>query len=344
MATIIVDELLCFISNKIDYVTCEELVALCTKAFTAVNIKESKLTLFNTCQRGPSDTPSETGIKYRSCRGDSSNENNVKDMITLFQELGATAPKFAAVNLNLIPVVSADKVDVSALFQMVTKLSNEVGRISQAMYKQSDGMRALQSSVEHNTSKVVAATAASYADKARQPAVEPAKRRSSSVDPEGNLQHSSKPITNENPHRRDLDEETRHDEEWNDVNRQRRRRRRRPLKTGQLIRNSDDRVPNIVGIKRTKTAELFVTRLAPECTADDLKSYILANLNLDATVKKIDTARNAEHYSSFHISCICNDPKVFYDENLWPEHVLYRRWYPPRLTRPRGISKPNAGN
>ena len=164
------------------------------------------------------------------------------------------------------------------------------------------------------------------------------------MDPEGNLQHSTKPITNENPHRRDLDEETRHDEEWNDVNRQRRRRRRRPLKTGQLIRNSDDRVPNIVGIKRTKTAELFVTRLAPECTADDLKSYILANLNLDATIKKIDTARNAEHYSSFHISCICNDPKVFYDENLWPEHVLYRRWYPPRLTRPCGISKPNAGN
>ena len=139
MATVIVDELLCFISNKIDYVTCDELVALCTKSFTAVNIKESKITLFNACNRGPSDPPSETGIKYRNCRGDHSNDNNVKDMITLFQELGATAPKFAAVNLNLIPVVSADKVDVNALFQMITKLNNEVGRISQAVYKQNDG-------------------------------------------------------------------------------------------------------------------------------------------------------------------------------------------------------------
>ena len=167
MATVIVDELLCFISNKIDYVTCDELVALCTKSFTAVNIKESKITLFNAGNRGPSDPPSETGIKYRNCRGDHSNDNNVKDMITLFQELGATAPKFAAVNLNLIPVVSADKVDVNALFQMITKLNNEVGRISQAVYKQNDGMRALRSSVEHNTSKVVAATAATYADKAK---------------------------------------------------------------------------------------------------------------------------------------------------------------------------------
>ena len=52
MATVIVDELLCFISNKIDYVTCDELVALCTKSFTAVNIKESKLTRFNACNRG----------------------------------------------------------------------------------------------------------------------------------------------------------------------------------------------------------------------------------------------------------------------------------------------------
>ena len=235
---------------------------------------------------------------------------------------------------------------MNALCQIITKLNNEVGRISQAVYKQNDGMRALRSSVEHNTSKVVAATAATYADKAKGLSGnrQSMQRRSSSVDPEVNPHDSNVSNRDENPHTCEaVVDDNQINDDWEEANRNRRRRRRRPLKTGQLINNGENQVPNIVGIKRTKTAELFVTRLSPDCTEDDLKSYILANLNLDATVNKINTARNAELYSSFHISCVCNDPKVFYDEKLWPEHVLYRRWFPPRLTRPRGVSEANTG-
>ena len=44
--TVIVDELLCFIANKLDYVGAEELISLCVKSFSEADIKESKLTLF----------------------------------------------------------------------------------------------------------------------------------------------------------------------------------------------------------------------------------------------------------------------------------------------------------
>ena len=55
--TIIMDELLCFIANKLDIVTCDEIVSLCTTHFNDANIRQSKLTLFNVCQRGPDDDP-----------------------------------------------------------------------------------------------------------------------------------------------------------------------------------------------------------------------------------------------------------------------------------------------
>ena len=322
--TVIVDELLCFISSKLDYVSCDELVSLCINAFSDIVIKKSKVTLFKTCQRGPDDPVPMTGIKYRACKGPHRMENNVKDMLALFQELGDTAPPFAAVNLNILPTVSADKVDVTSLVNMINKLTADVSFMSKAMNRQNELIVTLQNAVTNVHKTLDDIPVVTYADKAKSAdnnsKHSTPQRRSSSVDPEATSGPSTTPVNEEN-------------EVWNEVAPPRRpRRNKRLFKTGQ-VPNTANHAPDLVGIKRVKRAELFETRLSPNCTEDELKSFIMSNLELDATVTKINNARNAEYFSSFHISCECSDPRVFYNENLWPQHVLYRGWSPPRTSR-----------
>ena len=338
-STVIVDELLCFLASKQDYVSCEELVSLCVKTFTDVNIKESKLTLFATCERGPDDQPPVVGVKFRNCRGPNSAENNVKDMLALFNELGNRAPKFAAIDLNAIPLVSADKIDVNGLLATLTRLTNEVQRMSQAMLRQDETIGNLQRAVVDCCN----AKPATYADKTKSGNStpnnsRPPNRRSSSVDPENPV---SIPNT-ENPKRND-DKNRENEEEWNETVYNKRSRKRRQFKSGKSVTNVENRDTGVIGIKRVKRAELFVTRLSPGCTTDDVKNFIFGNLELEANVTKISNTRNAAYFSSFHVSCECTDPSVFYNENLWPEHVLYRRWYPPRTAR-SGVGVLNAGS
>ena len=52
---VIVDELLCYIANKINVFATDYLEKLCLNAFSAEKIEASKLTLFNACNRGPDD-------------------------------------------------------------------------------------------------------------------------------------------------------------------------------------------------------------------------------------------------------------------------------------------------
>ena len=52
------DEILCYISNRLDSVPNDQLVATCVNSFEAFEIKDSTLQLFNKCERGPeNDNP-----------------------------------------------------------------------------------------------------------------------------------------------------------------------------------------------------------------------------------------------------------------------------------------------
>ena len=143
---VIVDELLCFIANKLQILQCEELIHMCTNVFTDVNIKDSKLKLFNAINSGPQHAQPITGIKYQNRKGAKSSETNLKDIISLFQELGAEAPKFAAVDLQRLP----DMWDVHNLLTMVSRLSKELFNMTATVNKNSDMLQALQETVKNN--------------------------------------------------------------------------------------------------------------------------------------------------------------------------------------------------
>ena len=121
MSDIEIDEILCYISNRIDSVPNDQLVAICVNSFEASEIKDSKLRLFNKCERGPeNDDPPPGCTKYQARRGVNSANNNVQDIIALMQELGTNCPSYAAVNLNKLPPITLDIIDVKALLSSLS--------------------------------------------------------------------------------------------------------------------------------------------------------------------------------------------------------------------------------
>ena len=313
--TVYIDELLCYIASKLHVMTGDDLVNLCINAFTEVNITASKLLLFDTCKRGPTHAVPVAGIKYRACKGEHKSKNNIKDIIALFQELGANAPKFAAADLSVLPVPSIDSLDINTLLQGMELLRSEVSALTKVVTSQQEMISDLMKTIAEKSVVPVAMTyaesAAPYADPLMQQQAAPNSNNIDAPRPPGSGVSDGRVI-----------------------------RKKRTLQVGKKSTENDTH-PKVFGMKRVKRADVFVTRFSPDCEADDIKAYILANLNLDATVEKINNSRNTS-CSSFHISCVCDDPKLFYNEELWPEHVLYRRWYPPR--RPRVTNENNGGH
>ena len=70
-------------------------------------------------------------------------------------------------------------------------------------------------------------------------------------------------------------------------------------------------------------ANVFASRLDPDLTVVDLKSYLDSSLNLDVVVEQV---KSTTTYSSFHITCNCPLPKVFLSAMLWPEGAYVRWW------------------
>ena len=302
--TAIIDDLLCYISCKLDVMPCDELLSVCMNSFTEKAITESKLCLFNACKRGPSDIQPTDGIKYKKRNsGPKRMENELTDIITLFQELGTTAPKFAAVNLNDLPSPSMDKLDIKSLLQSIELLRREVSTLNSMVKTQQQAIFELQKTAAEKP--VVSASYADAASAVVSPATIPTTQRS-------NIRRRLPPAGGT---------------EGNRVT------KKRTFNAGQRTTSGDGSNPKFIGVKRIKTAELFVTRLSHDLESDEVKAFIYANLNLEVKVEKIDNSRKSVNFSSFHISCVCDDPKVFYDPKLWPQYALYRRWYPPRLPR-----------
>ena len=69
---------------------------------------------------------------------------------------------------------------------------------------------------------------------------------------------------------------------------------------------------------------LFVTRLPPDATAEDLSEFVSQTFRLQATCIKIVSG---QFRSSFKVTVQTTQPKLLYDSAHWPEGVLIRHYY-----------------
>ena len=128
MATdIVIDNLLCFLSNKIDTMTTDVLVRLCVTTYDEDEIRKSRDTLYELC---------ESAGRMVKRQGPKMKEQTIEDVIKIMHEKGHEMPKFAAHDLSRLPPVSFDSIDVSALLHRMERTATEVHLLKDALSQQ----------------------------------------------------------------------------------------------------------------------------------------------------------------------------------------------------------------
>ena len=116
---LLVDELLCFVQNKISLIDHDAVVKLCTDFYSEEAIVASKKTLVDLkVYKG------QERIIQR--KGPKKNETNVSDIIEILNSAGEDVPKFVAYNLNNLPPLSMSSIDISTLMKKMDKTIQDV--------------------------------------------------------------------------------------------------------------------------------------------------------------------------------------------------------------------------
>ncbi|KAG7297875.1 hypothetical protein JYU34_018629, partial [Plutella xylostella] len=114
---IVIDEVLAFIQNKIQVIDDVSLVQICKSAFKPDDIKNAKSLLFD----------SVNNAKKIIRKGDGKSDRDLEDIISLLRRLDPElVPIFVARDLEKLPPVTFDHVDVTKLLKDLLLLQKEV--------------------------------------------------------------------------------------------------------------------------------------------------------------------------------------------------------------------------
>lgn len=95
---VMVNELLCYLTYKMESLTVDHLVHICVGFYSDNEIMNAKRLLFGVV---------ETDQRFISRRGDAKNSENLKDMIKVLLQLNTLMPNFVARDLNKLPPLTA---------------------------------------------------------------------------------------------------------------------------------------------------------------------------------------------------------------------------------------------
>lgn len=116
---IVICELLAFVQNKVDVMVEESLVQICSTAFTDEEIEKAKNLLFDSVSK-----------KKSTRRREGKTQRNLDDIICLIKETDPEEiPIFVARDLQKLPPVTFDHVDVTRLLKEIVLIQKDLGVI-----------------------------------------------------------------------------------------------------------------------------------------------------------------------------------------------------------------------
>ena len=119
---VIVNELLCFIANKLDVVDNDSLVQLCQKTFSNEDAVEAKTIMKTTC----TSLDLLGGMRIVDRIGTDKLKRSIEDIVAMAHKLGDSGPTFVAKDLRKLPPVNFDNIDVTHLLWRLEKVELEV--------------------------------------------------------------------------------------------------------------------------------------------------------------------------------------------------------------------------
>ena len=127
----VVNELLCFLQNRIDVVTFTALTKITTDFYPHNAIREAKKILF---QMVPS-----RGLRYRECIGPNKATEDVKDILKLMlsAEL-ADIPIFLAADTTMLPPMGSDNQDMVSILRNIESMQESISMLTSSQKDLSD--------------------------------------------------------------------------------------------------------------------------------------------------------------------------------------------------------------
>ena len=145
---IYIDELLCFISNKIDTLDVQTIINLCTNFYSDELIDSSKKLCFKIFK-------DNENITLRKRQGRDKSINNIRDIISIFQTLGSDIPKFVAADLSNLPPITVNSIDVSGFLTKLSDLQTEMCNIKSRVDTQDVTSNNISNLVKNNTDNIL---------------------------------------------------------------------------------------------------------------------------------------------------------------------------------------------
>ncbi|VVD00473.1 unnamed protein product [Leptidea sinapis] len=115
---IIINEFLTFVQNKLDILDEQSITQICATNFTDTEIEDGKGILYKSCG---------DKVRHVQRKGDDKKKRNIKDVIRLLKEVDPDAqPNFVAKDLNRLPPVLFDHVDVTRILKDMLNMKNDL--------------------------------------------------------------------------------------------------------------------------------------------------------------------------------------------------------------------------
>ena len=131
----IIDELLCFIVNKMNTLDTDTLIRLCSETYSEDEAKTSKDLVFGLLHN--KEDPTSLIKRHSTKVSESKKVKDLRDILQLLQEKGTTElPQFVALDLGNLPPITFDHIDVTALLSQIEKVKTKVDAIQGAIQGQ----------------------------------------------------------------------------------------------------------------------------------------------------------------------------------------------------------------
>ena len=359
--TIIIDDVLCYIQNKMKILGLDPIISLCEPVFGPEKIENAKQNLFELCYEENDKTERKTRI------GQHKNASNIRDIYNLLHEKGESAPVFVARDLNTLPPVTINSLDISVLLTENKTLRAEVAVMKKTMEEQTQVHKDMFEMMKTLAARVDKLDGSAELSAPNVGIGSPESQREHHTQPKPNvgpigLNHNAPPfeIPNMSAPKRTfaslLATNNSHGNGFvmdndgfmmvgpngkpirnvhpvfNPMHVQNVKKTKKSA-IGTSARN------NIVAATRLLKANVFATRYKPDTTVDHVKDDLKEDerlKDLDISVEKVTTKYN--NYASFHVTCVCTEEqsKLFLEPDIWPPGILFRPWEEKKNNRNQG--------
>ena len=370
--TVLIDEVLCYVQNKMKILEVDPIVSLCDPVFDATQIEQSKKKLFELCHK----ENDKTG--YMTHNGPHKNDKNIRDIYDLLHEKGEDTPLFVSQDLNKLPPVTVKHLDMSLVLTENKELRAEVLLMKQAMDMQkrtnddlvqimkqmcarldklegrASGMPGLNVSIDQQLRHTEIENNSTINDDFLRPTT---LRDTPPVE----LNATAMPFDNANAngatsYANMVNQSKSHgngyvlDEDGYFVvgPNGKALRTAKPVNRFPHVQNVKKNSVSVIGkstrnslsaAPRVVKANVFATRFPPTTNPEEVKEYLKEDerlKDLDIIVDKVTPKYDT--YASFHITCVCLEPKskVFLEPDIWPDGILLRPWKEKRTNRNQG--------